>query len=329
MTIHMKTVEEVKSLLADGKRLLLAGDEALLRDLPKGEWIGGTIPYFIGDEGGVQTKDAIFVEVLTDEVTEISIKSYPAAELAKIPADAPDNGFSIIVLPAFSEAHLSYAQEAPEYPGLFMKPIIGWITGFDLADLGKVSAKTFDGRTGEAFEDRAVLLHAALPEGRQASIGIVNLFEPGEGPVLTFSETGFGATTCKIDGEERNLAEWLTENEIDTRLPLVADVFGSKLNTSIQNVDPEAGKVDFYAPVFEGTEYRVAKPVADYVGDFVEAIPEGAAGTAFSCNCILNYLYSELEGKKIGAFTGPMTFGEVAYQLLNQTMVYLEIRDAS
>jgi hypothetical protein len=39
----------------------------------------------------------------------------------------------------------------------------------------------------------------------------------------------------------------------------------------------------------------------------------------------LNFLYGELEGKKTGTITGPMTFGEIAYQLLNQTMIFLEI----
>jgi hypothetical protein len=34
-----------------------------------------------------------------------------------------------------------------------------------------------------------------------------------------------------------------------------------------------------------------------------------------------------LAGKQTGAFTGPVTFGEVAYQLLNQTLVYLKIHD--
>lgn len=47
----------------------------------------------------------------------------------------------------------------------------------------------------------------------------------------------------------------------------------------------------------------------------------------FSCNCILNFLYSELEGKRTGELIGPVTFGEVAYQLLNQTLVYLQIED--
>ena len=46
---------------------------------------------------------------------------------------------------------------------------------------------------------------------------------------------------------------------------------------------------------------------------------------SFSCNCVLNYLYAGLEGKKTGEFNGPATFGEIAYQLLNQTLVYLTI----
>ena len=56
-------------------------------------------------------------------------------------------------------------------------------------------------------------------------------------------------------------------------------------------------------------------------------LPQGNENIAFSCNCILNYLYSELEGKQTGPITGPITFGEVAYQLLNQTMVYLVFHD--
>ena len=47
----------------------------------------------------------------------------------------------------------------------------------------------------------------------------------------------------------------------------------------------------------------------------------------FTCNCILNYLYANLEGKKTGSIVGPITFGEIAYMLLNQTMVYLTFED--
>jgi hypothetical protein len=40
----------------------------------------------------------------------------------------------------------------------------------------------------------------------------------------------------------------------------------------------------------------------------------------FSCNCILKY--AEIEGKKVGRVAS-MTFGEVAYILLNQSLVNL------
>ncbi len=39
---------------------------------------------------------------------------------------------------------------------------------------------------------------------------------------------------------------------------------------------------------------------------------------------MLNYVYGKLEGRHTGKLTGPITFGEIAYQLLNQTLVYLE-----
>ena len=51
----------------------------------------------------------------------------------------------------------------------------------------------------------------------------------------------------------------------------------------------------------------------------------GAGNPIFSCNCILNYLYGNLEGKTTPPYAGPVSFGEVAYQLLNQTLVYCEI----
>jgi hypothetical protein len=40
---------------------------------------------------------------------------------------------------------------------------------------------------------------------------------------------------------------------------------------------------------------------------------------------VLNYLHGSLEGRRTGALQGPMTFGEIAYQLLNQTLVQINI----
>ena len=119
----------------------------------------------------------------------------------------------------------------------------------------------------------------------------------------------------------------MTANKVDTRLPLVADYCGAMINVSIKGVDAAAKRVDFYAPVFPGVEYRIAAPVGDYVNGFQAALPKLDTGITFSCNCILNFLYSNLEGKRTASITGPITFGEIGYQLLNQTLVYLTINE--
>ena len=95
----------------------------------------------------------------------------------------------------------------------------------------------------------------------------------------------------------------------------------------IQQIDHERGKVSFYAPVFAGIEYRHARPVGDYVAEFMRRLPPRADNIAFACNCILNFVYSNLEGRHTGSVLSPMTFGKIAYQLLNQTMVYLQVVD--
>ncbi len=59
----------------------------------------------------------------------------------------------------------------------------------------------------------------------------------------------------------------------------------------------------------------------------MQQVPADIGAVAFSCNCILDDLYSELAGKRTGIFTGPVTFGEIAYQLVNQTLAYLVVRD--
>jgi hypothetical protein len=218
-------------------------------------------------KGGTISRDRVFVHDLTAVTETVSIRSYTADELARIPGDAPENGFSILIIPAISRAHGAYAQNAPDYPGIFMKPVLGWISGVHLDDLGKVSPKVFDGSTGTASEQKG----------------------------------------------------------IDTRLPMVADYAGALINVSFQTVPEGEGPVVLYAPVFRHVAYKIASPVEDYVQAFNQALPKGVV-PVFSCNCILNFLYSELTGRVTEGFYGPITFGEIAYQLLNQIMVYLEIQ---
>jgi hypothetical protein len=322
----LMSVEEAGVLVKSGGWYSVAGDEALLRRLPRGHWIGGTIPYFVGQDGGRTTRDQLFVTTLPAQPGHApSLHWYNAASLPQVCTEAPSNGFSIVVIPAFCDLHSQFAREAPHYDDMYLKPLLGWIAGIHLDDLGTKAPLVVNGETGEFDGARALVMHMPLPDNQYARIDIVNLFEQGEGDRIRFTESGFHARDCLVNGKLANFADYLTQNKIDTRLPLVADYSGAMINVSVKGVDEADRRVDFYAPVFDDTEYRLARPVPDYEAALAGALPADAAHTAWSCNCILNYLYSELEGKRTGPITGPMTFGEVAYQLLNQTMVTLSI----
>ncbi|OFX23197.1 MAG: hypothetical protein A2V77_11575 [Anaeromyxobacter sp. RBG_16_69_14] len=328
MSQELYDVEDVEALIRRGNGLLLAGDESLLRRLPRGKWIAGTIPYFMTEAGGLVNRQRIFVNELPDGLKCVGIRRYGEDDIARVYSDLPAGGFGVMIAPASSRVHLSFALNAPTYERFAIRPLIGWISGVHLSELGKATPKVFDGTSAEALDQQAVVMHFSVPSGSVAELGILNIFQEGEGPVITFPANGFAATDVEIDGRPRNLAQFIHETGLDTRLPLVADYCGANINVSFQAVDQKKGEVQFYAPVFEGVRYRHAQPVADYVAEFDSNLPKGIDRIAFSCNCILNYLHSGLEGRKTGGIVGPITFGEIAYQLLNQTMAYLTIESA-
>lgn len=324
------TVEEAADKIKAGKTLLIAGDEVLLTQLPKGKWIAGTIPYFMTKEaGGLASHTHVFVNEIKDFIQDIKIISYSDKELARITSDAPDNGFSFIIIPANSSAHFSYAQNAPHFKNIFFKPILGWIAGIHLSQLGNIIPRVFNGETGEDLDQDAIVMHIPLPQNKLAMINILNLFQQGNGDTITFDKEGFQIEDCYINGKPQNLAQYLLTNAIDTKLPLVADYYGTSINVGFQHIDEAKQIVDLYAPVFKNVRYKIAAPISNYVNEFYQQFPRYSVNPIFSCNCILNYLYGELETKHTDPIVGPMTFGEIAYQLLNQTLVYLEIETLS
>jgi uncharacterized protein DUF6976 len=322
------TIDEVKALLARGKTLVLAGDETLLRAVPRGSWIGGTIPYFMTREGGVTSREVIYVEEIPSFARPRSPVVYDERRIGRIGVDAPDNGYTIVILPAFSALHQRYAVEAPNFKDIFLKTVAGWVSGVHLDDLGRKTPKTFNGLTGAVMSDRGVALHVDLPPTYRAQIGIVNIFEPGEGDEIRFPTTGFDVRDCMINGERHNFHDYFVSRALDTRLPLVASSCGATINVSIQSLDAAQATVKLYAPVFEGVPYRFARPIDSYPQRFAQAIPAEIADPIFTCNCVLNYVYGELENQHTGTLTGPMTFGEIAFQLLNQTLVHVTVARA-
>ncbi len=321
----LRTVAETAELIAHGHALLVAGEASLLRQLPRGNWIGGTAVSFMTEDGGVTDHARIFVTDLSDVASAVSVHRYTADELSRIGADYPASGFSVVIVPGGSTVHTRFAKEVQSYPGVFNSPLLGWVAAVDVKEIGKQRPMVFAG-TGEARADDAAVLHVQLKPGLLAELDIINLFRQGDGDPIVFDQEGFASSgECSISGKRANLAHYIKDKGIDTKLPLIADYSGALINVSIQSVDPATGEVHFYAPVFPGIEYRFAMPVANYVQAFEEAEHIDAGGIAFSCNCILNYLYAELQGKKTSGFSGPITFGEIAYMLLNQTLVYLKV----
>ena len=318
----LKTLEETISLIEEGRILHIAADECLLEKLPKGKWIGGTTPYFMSEDGGIFTKEKLFVSEI-DMAEEIRTAVYGKYNIFQIVEECYDNGLTMMIIPYGSEVAVKYAKEAPDVEELLMHPVSGGISGFDL-DTESV-AKAYDGLTGQSYTDKAVVMYIRLPEGKSAMVNMINIFTDDKtDPVIRFLDNDLSVTKCTVNGQEVNLAEYIKKKNIDTRMPLVADHNGSYINTSIKEILEE--KVDFYAPVFKNIDYRFAVNVQDYAEEFGRRIGEaGAKNPVVSCNCILNYQFGDLNGKKIPPYVGPVTFGEVAYQLLNQTLVYFEI----
>lgn len=323
--LHEKA--SVIDMINQGQSLILAGHESVLNELPSGSWIGGTIPYFMNEDGGCSTADKIFVTQLPDFIQSSSIKSYSNDTLKNVYLDGPSNGFGVIIIPATSATHASFALESHTYENFAANPLIGWISGVFLDDLGKVTPKVIDGTTKSIMDDGAVVMNIELPANKVADIDIINVFQQGDSDVLTFPTDGFSATDVFVNGEKTNFYDYVTSNNIDLKLPIVADMYGTQINTSFQGLNEEEKKADFYAPVFKDVQYKIAKETENYQQEFTSRIPADATNVFFSCNCILNYLYAELEGKQTAEFTGPITFGEIAYQLLNQTLVYITIQD--
>jgi len=319
-------IEEAIPLIESGKNLLIAGDELLIKQLPQGNWIAGTIPYFAGNDGGLTSQDLLFITEVPNFIIDTKIVEYTPDSICNIYKDAYTNGFTVLIIPASSDVHLTFALNALNFEQFANSPVIGWISGVMLNEIGIKAPKVAFGNRLQISETSAVAMHIQLPDNYYAEASIINIFEEGDGDTISFNDDGFTFTDVLINGISMNFAQYLSQNKIDTKLPLVSDNSGVSINISFQKVDIENGTVELYAPVFRGRTYKIAKPLENYVKAYKNRMKDLDTNTiAFSFNCVLNYIYGEMEGEKLENITCPITFGEIAYQLLNQTFAYLKI----
>lgn len=326
----MKTLyslEEVSTMIYNGDVLFLSADFNVLNKLPRGNWIGGTTPYFMSEHGGVTSHDKIHIVNVSSHAIDFKISSYSENNIAEIANDYYTNGFSYLIIPCNSKTHYEFAESCSNFKNLFSSPLLGWIAGYDLNSNCEKRGYVFNGVTGQFSSEKAMVMHIKLSQNKLAKISTINLFKQGNGDVLSFEEKDFSIKNVYVNGEKRNFKNYLLEKEIDLTLPLVTDYLDFKVNVSLKELKVDEDLVELYAPVFPGMEYQFASPIGDYETEFNDVLKETTIRPLISCNCILNFLYAKLSGKKTGHIFGPNTFGEIAHVLMNQTTVCLIIEE--
>lgn len=320
------SVAEVADMIRAGQVLVLAGAEASLASLPSGRWIGGTAARFLTPCGGVAAAERILYTNLTDIAATVTVRRFGAGDIHGIGRHYPENGFAILIIPGFSPVLRHIAGHIADYDGLYNVPLTGWVSAVEVDALPGARPKCFAGGP-QAQDNRAAVMYVTLPPLLFAQLHVVNLFSPNSGPDIRFP-AGSQVTdgSCLIDGQENNLARYMAENNVDPRLPLIADHDGALLNVSILSANPKSGEVSFLTPVYPTLSYRFAEDLLDYSAEFTHAAAElELTDAVLSAVCVLNFAYAGLGEPRGLPFTAPATFGQIAYTVLNQTLTCLTI----
>ncbi len=102
MRDYLYEIDEVAALIRHGDGLLLAGEEAVLQRLPHGNWIAGTIPYFMTEAGGLVNRQRIFVNELPAGLQCAGVRRYSKEEITRVYADMPAGTLGVMIAPASS-----------------------------------------------------------------------------------------------------------------------------------------------------------------------------------------------------------------------------------
>src|ERR1019366_30410 len=113
----LQSIAEVQSAIAAGESLFLAGSRESLSQLPRGNWVGGSIPYFMTDEGCLLSEIRIFATNIPEFALDVKAADYGPENRANLYRSAPANGFTFLVLPASTEVHKVFAEKVPTYDG--------------------------------------------------------------------------------------------------------------------------------------------------------------------------------------------------------------------
>ncbi|MEP0985200.1 hypothetical protein [Ekhidna sp.] len=330
MKNDLYTVDEIREFIREDLPMIIGGDERLLSALPIGKWIGGSIHYFLAEGGQpIVSETKLFVSFLDKEIFEPTlIKTYTSENLTDIFDDYPGWGVSFIIIPRLSDCNEAFQFLALESSELLKSPLIGWVSGAMLDS--ETPPMVINGSTGNKFINEVVVMHCSIPENMTPNVDIINVFEPDDnGPQIKFEKNTKRVSDAIVNGEKKNLYDYLIETyqKIDLTQPLIANIGGSTLNTSIIEIDEKNKTLLFGNAISKNLTYQLSKPVENFTEKFMGEIDKIDGHVQFSCNCLGNFLHGGFKGKSSEKLNGLMTFGEIAYLPLNRTMVTLTISE--
>ncbi|MDR0815087.1 MAG: hypothetical protein LBN37_04965, partial [Bacteroidales bacterium] len=183
------SVEDASGKINEGKWFIVSGNIEALQQLPTGNWIGGTTSgYFVAGHPKDFTNREVFMDELPDCAKSVEMKSYTAQTVRNIFLDAPENGFTVIVMPFGAEVTNEYVLHAAKYEDFGIKPVIGWVTGAQKSPVQTEPRYSVLGTTKEVSENLAVVLQVSLPENKFAEVNIRCGFKDRPGATVIFDE---------------------------------------------------------------------------------------------------------------------------------------------
>ncbi|MDR0714059.1 MAG: hypothetical protein LBF89_07375 [Bacteroidales bacterium] len=319
------TPEEAAAMILQEERLLLAGDFALLSQLPKGNWIGGTTPFFIlYPEHQVTSYDKLFVTRLPDYIVKTTIREYDRSDIQNIYIDAErlGNVFTILILPFGSEVTTTFTLNATYYENFAGRPLAGWVAGRPLDTIMTEPSYAISGVDTQPSAEKAFAMHIELPKTKYAELHTFNPYIQGKGDDITFEQSSMVLTDALINGKKRNFAEYLRETGFNPQMPFVANYSGAMINVVCCGITEK--EVYLSAPVFQSVNYRIAE-----IDPKITEPTLTDEKILFSATCIGNFIQPNICAQYLRKMHGPVVYGEIAYQMLNQTTIYLTVDDIS
>ena len=318
------SIGEVEQLVKQGHSLVIAGEEEYLRLLSPGNWIGAVANRYLGTGADEIEPGMLFAFDLSEHLLTSRVCVYQSFNLDGLQRDCYGHGFSVVLMPAFSEVHRFYGIYSATLGYRYLNPVIGWVAGANLGTADMLEPLVIDGLTGRIYPDRAVVLHCLLKSDIDAKMQVINIFEPGDGDSMVFPEASFIARSCYVNGKLANLVDYWHEVDPNPQLPLVASIGGALVN--VMPLQPVGhNSITMCSALIPGVEYRFAKPPEQMAAQLHRRVNELAENTILltCCELLRPYLNSStLQRTDLQAIYAP---GETAYSLQNFTMVGLSL----